>query len=221
MRRDGRVVPDIHFVYAPRSGPRWLPGAGPREGIVVPTVVWQNQSAHVYGYRVSVRASIPGRYWRDEAREAARAVALYFGGLAYDNQGEVSVVVRENIEARYAAAWFLMLHPRSAPGLWPDRELLGVLDAGMYAEELGLIVQALSDTIPAFAAFVRINGRPVYPTDGPWWDAEVGEDADKLCVRVLDHYNNELARIAAPSVWGRPTVYGVADVREIAEGVPV
>jgi hypothetical protein len=201
----------VHFVYTPRSGPRWLPGAGPREEVVVPTVVWPNRSAHVYGYRVSVRAAIPGRYWRDEAREAARAVAVHFGGVAYDNQGDVAVVVREAIEARYAAAWFLMLCPRSAPGLWPDRELLGLLDASAYAEEIGLIVQALSDTTPAFAALVNANGRPVYRHQGPWWDARVEEVGDGSQVTILDHYGNEEAVICSP--WGSPEIFGVADIQ--------
>jgi len=201
----------VHFVYTPRSGPRWLPGAGPREGVVVPTVVWPNRSAHVYGYRVSVRAAIPGRYWRDEACEAARAVALHFGGVAYDNQGEVAVVVRTRIEARYAAAWFLMLYPRSAPGLWPDRELLGVLDAAAYAEEIGLVVQALSDTTPALTAFVAANGRPVYPVQGPWWDACVEGVGNGTRVTILDHYGNEEALIRSP--WGYPEIFGVADIQ--------
>jgi hypothetical protein len=199
----------VHFVYCPRSGPRWLPEAGPRKGIVVPTIVWPNESAHVYGYQVSVRAAIPGRYWRNEAREAARAVALHFGGLAYDKQGDVSVVVREEIEARYAAAWFLMLHPRTDPALWTDREILALLDASHYVEEMGIALQVLSDTVAAFAAFVSINGRPVYQHEGPWWDARVSV-GEKTEITVMNHYGH--AEIVIRSPWNDPEIFGVADI---------
>lgn len=78
-----------HFVYAPRSGPRWIGEADPREDLKVPCVVWPNESAHVFGQKLSFDAS----YWRPEARKAAGAIALRLGGVAWDDHGTVSLVL--------------------------------------------------------------------------------------------------------------------------------
>lgn len=89
------------FIYAPQSGSRIF-AANPDNGVVL--VTYPNGSAHVFGGELlSVFAATPKRYWRPEAREAAAAIVAAVGGVAFDQQGTISMVVPGVARARAAA----------------------------------------------------------------------------------------------------------------------
>lgn len=119
------------FVYCPKSGPRWIEGAAPRFGILTPTIVWNNCSAHVIGVTLSVSAAVAGAYFRPMAIEVARQLAMSLRGVAWDAQGVIHLCVAER-DARTAFTHLAALNsgtemdlgnPNTAPLLcacpWP------------------------------------------------------------------------------------------------------
>ncbi len=99
------------FIYCPKSGSRWINEAGPREGIKIPLVVWDNNSAHGHGQLISIWTATPRGHWRKEAREAADFVAHRLGGVAWDNQGQVNILVPGGGGARFALAAMWVVDP--------------------------------------------------------------------------------------------------------------
>lgn len=90
-----------YFSYRPRSGSRVLvsrPVAGvciahPGPGTIC--AGWVTV--------LSYYAAQPGAYWRHEAKEAARQIVAAVGGMAEDDQGTITLVVRRDFAARAAA----------------------------------------------------------------------------------------------------------------------
>lgn len=81
----------VHFIYCPKSGSRLLTsstGAG-----LVPLAIWNNGCIHAIGVSLMIRAAEQGSWCRDGARVIAIHVAESLGGVAWDAQGTVSVVV--------------------------------------------------------------------------------------------------------------------------------
>ncbi len=128
----------IWFIYCPVSGPRWIGEAGPRKGMQIPCVVWLNKSAHAHGHHVSVYAATARAHWREEARLAAAYIAKLTGGLAWDNQGQINLLVPNHARLALAAMWlvdpylnhhYLFEELRTGIG-WNDaRALLSVADS--------------------------------------------------------------------------------------------
>jgi hypothetical protein len=81
------------FVYHPRSSDRvfacWV------EGIGLPTVItWQNGCRHVVGGTHLVYESAePRAHWRYDAERMARRIIDMTGGIAWDDQGTIHLVV--------------------------------------------------------------------------------------------------------------------------------
>jgi len=87
-----------HFIYCPQSGPQWIGEAEPRDcdsvhdiPMAVPAVVWENRSVHVYGTGLSWEPQ--SRAWRAEAGKLLEALAVEAGGVAWDNRGQLCIVV--------------------------------------------------------------------------------------------------------------------------------
>lgn len=84
--------PNVTFVYCPRSGDRVF-----AEKILsqeVQVVKWPNNSRHIVGgVALSYCASVPGQYWRGQARTAAQSLISAGGGVAWDEQGSINLVV--------------------------------------------------------------------------------------------------------------------------------
>jgi len=107
-----------HFVYCPRSGARWIGTAGPRPETAVAWRRYSNGCVHARGILVEIEAAEPRRWWRDDAQIAVRQAAYRVGGLAWDDNGIIRIVVpadRTGHPGRYAAdVWRWMLAVRCA-----------------------------------------------------------------------------------------------------------
>lgn len=81
------------FVYCPKSGDR-LFAQNTSQNTYVAVVVWGNGCRHVFGgHHLSYTTATPGRYWRLEAHRMASMLVARYGGIAWDAQGEVNIVV--------------------------------------------------------------------------------------------------------------------------------
>ena len=79
------------FIYQPRAG---LPFYATRPTPYVLEWGWANGCRHVVGGTcLSWLAAAPGRWWRDQAGVLARNIVRALGGVAWDHQGTVSVIV--------------------------------------------------------------------------------------------------------------------------------
>lgn len=79
------------FVYRPQSGDRVF-ACHPTADIVV--VEWANGCRHVVGgVKLAYHTAGQGQWWRTAARAMADAIIPATGGVAWDCQGEVSLVV--------------------------------------------------------------------------------------------------------------------------------
>lgn len=201
----------VNFVYAPRSGPRWLDGAGPRDYISTPVVLWPNYSAHTLGVRVSVDAARPGHHWRGLARDVAAAIARRFGGVAWDDRGTVSVVVPPNV-ARYAAACLYVADPFATAA--PDPAMLAAL--------LG-VSPAHGDVVARWRELLN------YIPANEWvqmflhgYDPLAGGPAPRRTYSVRTEENRTIVAIriaeteytvTAPAAWGEPLrVYNAEEI---------
>lgn len=80
------------FVYQPRSGDRVF---AQKEASSVTVTLFANGSRVVEGDYVELayNAAAPGRWWRDTARRVAEQIVQAVGGLAWDNQGSIHLIV--------------------------------------------------------------------------------------------------------------------------------
>lgn len=205
--------PEMHFVYCPRSGSRWLPGAEPRGGVAIPIVEWPNGSAHVVGGRASVFAAAPRRHWRDRAGELAVILAREWAGVAWDDHGEVSVVVPVRY-VRFAQGALWLAQPLGSASA-PDTLVATMI--GLPAREVEYWRRAAEALPPGewFAALNREADFRCQMVPEPRWvyTAVMERDQWSLHLRCGDVG----VSIRAPSDWGHPTV--MAD-REPAEEIP-
>lgn len=82
---------EARFIYRPRAGDRVFAYQA-HETIVV--VSWVNGCRHVIGGTLlRYSTAVPGRWWRSSATMVATQVVASVGGIAWDDQGEVSLVV--------------------------------------------------------------------------------------------------------------------------------
>lgn len=86
----------LHFIYQPKSGSRFIGAACPRseangQPMLTPAVRWSNGCAHVYG--TGLAWPTDSRALREELAELAMALACEAGGVAYDEQGTIGLIV--------------------------------------------------------------------------------------------------------------------------------
>jgi hypothetical protein len=65
--------------------------------MLVPAVVWKNESVHVYGTGLAYPTS--SRQLREELAELAEALAVETGGVAYDEQGTIGLIITAGLAA--------------------------------------------------------------------------------------------------------------------------
>lgn len=82
------------FIYAPRSGSRVIAANEAAACGFIRTVQYTNRSHQVVGgVYLEFTASIPGHYWRHEARKTAEMVVASYGGIAGDDRGTIFMIV--------------------------------------------------------------------------------------------------------------------------------
>ena len=87
------------FVYCPKSGDRvFVSNPGP----LMRVIGWANGSRHLQGDLVHIHwfAASSGNYWRDSAKDLAKAILSCWQGVAWDDQGQINLAV-----PRYLAGW--------------------------------------------------------------------------------------------------------------------
>lgn len=81
----------MEFIYRPVSGDRVF-AEKPVPDICF--LVWGNGCRHIVGgQRLDYSTAVPRAWWRDMAKKTAEVVIKRFGGIAWDDQGLVSLVV--------------------------------------------------------------------------------------------------------------------------------
>lgn len=81
------------FIYHPRSGDRIF-ATNVHGGTGIVLVRWQNGCAHVVGgVHLTWGTACPGQHWRNDARAIATHVVNSFGGVAWDDQGIIHLIV--------------------------------------------------------------------------------------------------------------------------------
>ncbi len=186
----------LHFVYQPRSGSRWLEASqehAERGTFAIPVFVWGNGSAHAVGRRITVEAAHAGAWWRDTAREAADAIARRCGGLAWDDRGQVSLVVPPGVaEAALAFMW----------AADPYEAHQGQLLVGRFYEDLRQMVQVLGPS----ATLERLPLREpwLWRNPQPLPSAEVTAEEGKTVILIQPP---DVPLISAP--WRLEAAHGV------------
>ena len=199
------------FVYAPCSGPRWIGNAGPRDEITVPTVVWPNQSAHVVGTVLSFNASSPSNYWRHEAREAAEAVALGAGGIAWDECGVVCLAVPPWLaQTAIRHMWAVRA---AACGDRVESEALALIHPfAPWGEDFVNVLRALGPAGPSEIG--RLMRRR----------AEDGGDPPPPKARVQQLLSGQtevsIGKLSIASPWDSPEIFGAVVERDEADPAP-
>ena len=144
----------IVFVYCPKSGDRLL-AENIRHGDDIVAVQWSNGSRHVVGgVHLQYQCAAPGAaYWRTEARELARAIVAATGGIAWDDRGDISLIVP--VRSAAAAADRLMRAARPAAAhSWQedDANVVRLVEAGWGLELVGGQLQICTWRPPAAEA---------------------------------------------------------------------
>ena len=191
----------VHFVYRPCSGVRWIAGATPREGINIPVVVWSNGCAHVIGRRIQLYTATPKSWWRDTARNTAVTLARWLNGVAWDDNGHVSLVVPDYaIQTALAVMWATDPFTDYPLGKYLHHNISSVRT---YLEALGTsgILSILND-----AKLLNPNGRV---------PLQARIETDRYCatnkpVVVFYKDNESVARITAP--WEVDKIYSAVVV---------
>lgn len=199
------MVPKVHFIYAPRSGPKWL--RAPWQGDYnLPAVVWPNNSAHVIGYAVHVYAAQPCKYWRHEAIQAANLCALHCNGVAIDDCGHIVVYVGKPYIAQKVLKylWAVRAQVTGEQPFVPSAE-------PFHQDELDWIQVAINIKylLPDLALVDQslINCRAT---------VDVYDDR-KIVVNMEDDDVWSWA-ISAPLEWGKPFVYGTSECQYRMDG---
>lgn len=90
-----------HFIYCPKSGDRVFAVTQSSE---IAVVCHGNGSRTVVGgCCLSWQTAMPGKHWRAAARQMAKAIVEGCGGIAWDEQGVVSIIVPAGAARRAAA----------------------------------------------------------------------------------------------------------------------
>jgi hypothetical protein len=158
----------LHFVYAPKSGPKFIERCGPRPA-AVPALVYQNESAHVLGARFEFHTSKPGHWYRHHAQEFLKGFCGETGSIAWDRNGHISVVVSPH---HFKAASSLLEHfqvMRAAAGLgWAPEEDLNEfrLRGSLFRIGAGWLIDRMPLKLPLFLAQKADEWGEAPPLDG-------------------------------------------------------
>ena len=199
------------FVYRPKAGDRvFAERAAP--GMAV--VKWGNGCRHVVGgVHMEWYAAAPGSWWRRQAKTLAEEIVGSVGGIAWDDQGAIRLIVPVGVAARVRAlmcageAHMTSSSETEQDALKRDAALImagyrpaeGRLDigaSGLFVAERPVIEKAAADTI-APKAYV-------------WF---FGPAPSKDAARPT------IASVTAPSTWGPPEVLMPPGAEEVKHTV--
>lgn len=172
------------FIYHPRSGDRVFAWADHPE---IGVINWDNGCRHVVGgAHLSVVAVHPGKWWRDQATTVAAALVQAAGGIAWDDQGKVSLILPE----RWAVRAVQLLIAAGGDHLSPeerDRLTVSALMAGHRLDENLRLTPSMWEE-----SFVRWSYRTV---SMPAWGDEPAR------TRVDGWRQGESVRWTVPADW--------------------
>jgi len=117
------------WIYKPRSGDRVF---AQREHPELAVHTWEDGCRHVAGgVLLSVVAAEAGAWWRDDATALAKAIVAVAGGLAWDEQGTITLIVPASaaLQAARLLARGEALHARGN-GLLGEANLVRLVTAG-------------------------------------------------------------------------------------------
>lgn len=175
-----------HFIYCPKSGDRVFVELQSYE---VKAIRWPNGSRHIIGgTHLEVVAACPGRWWRNEAKTLATAIVQAAGGIAWDQNGTINLIVPEWAAPRSATLLIRAAGPR--------------ID-GHDIDALGIAAGARLDSGSGQFARAEYWNRPVFPDLVQ--NLHVTFNSEKIAVRDDDGD----IYVQAPATWGVPTLDGI------------
>lgn len=194
------------FIYCPRSGDRVF-AENPCSAVVV--VKWSNGCRHVLGgIALSYWTAEPGNHWRNEARIAAASLIAACGGIAWDDQGSISLVVPRAAGVQVdglmkkiaASAGKSVPADQNIPALILEGAPLRFAETGEFLISYPLIGHLLRPDWDITTA------RESVPAEGD--DAEgCGPITRRWRVSGLDHLTNGSSGVVhAPESWGPPEI---------------
>jgi len=197
------------FVYCPRSGDRIF-AALAVNGVVL--IRWPNGCSHVVGgTHLSWGTAAPGEHWRDLARAIATRLVETFGGVAWDEQGAVHMVVPPHtsgtVEHLVRATRIRAVH-RHREEYDDTSNAVACLLAGTMHLDPETQHPCTSTPTP------RNNDLPL-PTflrRLPQEEADPEETQQAVVVTVppCGEEGEEQFYVLAPVAWGEPLVYGAS-----------
>lgn len=220
LRERTKMKQEVHFVYCPRSGDRWINDPATA---TLPVVVWNNGSVHVVGHRITIEAAARGHWWRTAARQAAGLLADHFGGLAWDECGTVSLVLPPSTDAARTALRILWAVRQAETGERTDWECGRMVrplgdDAIEAVRAVGVehaIAALLSDVQAPAESWVHresITLRPCEHAPHRYYSDEWNgcECAHSTTVHLTCTSSPEAEPIKVQAPWGLREVHGAA-----------
>ena len=216
----------VNFIYCPKSGSRVF--AREAKTAYVAIVTCRNGCRHVCGgHKLTYHTATPGQYWRGQAKRMASLLVNRFGGIGWDEQGQVSLIVplQNALECHRlmtAAGRSANVRPGYGAGLAEDENSVGLLLAG-YEPAAG--ADSLEPSwLPEDCHSMACIGVEVADTTR-WRDATddernsapcgVNDPVVEVTVRMLTHEGQRLNVVqTAPLSWGCPTISPPALLRE-------
>lgn len=210
----------IQFIYRPTSGDRVF-AENPANAYLA-WVRWSNGCRHVFGgHCLRYHAAQPGEHWRWRARRMASVLVSRFGGVAWDEQGEVCLCVpqRDALTAhRYmcAAADSCRRQDPAAPDANDVLLLLAGWEPARGGDSLAPAFLPEECTSSVMDVWVRDETRWRDRTpeeqeanaDGVYARAGVIYPVIEIEVRLLDGEGNASSlKQTAPAEWGFPGVH--------------
>jgi len=192
------------FIYRPKSGDRVVAENATSE---VAVAHWSNGSRHVVGAltRLDYFAAAPKGWWRTAACKAAESVVAAVGGVAWDDQGQVSLVV----PIRWALEAHRIMKAVGGRDAAIDEQaiLASLVEAGLteLQVDLGGHLWFVPVQPRALGPAVPVVVSPPLRGDEEWGDRPASW-------RCSDCYG----RFTAPENWGNPTITGGITPEEAA-----
>lgn len=210
----------VQFIYRPRSGDRVFAVKTHEE---IASVEWRNGSRHVAGgCHLWWTASCPGAWWRSDAVTMAAAIVRRYGGIGWDDQGTVCLIVP--VRAAVQAA---KLMEAVAPAFRqiPGEEWASVaqrqewLEADRLANLARLVLAGWGlpeegETWPRLFSGGEVPRRWAAHWTTKWAEKEKEEDKCEVVLEwaipgePMPGGRTTTQTITAPASWGPPRIWG-------------
>jgi hypothetical protein len=201
----------VHFLYCPRSGPRWIAGSGPRSEAALPIVEWPNGCAHAVGHHMSFATATQGAWWRSDACELAQLISQHYRGVAWDDRGEVHLVLPPAQSGDWhhvsRALRLLWLERRDCTKKEPSLDALHLLGDDACDEDM---LQALRAVGMAHGAPNYLRAHAWAPARWTWERTERPEGGERWTIQ----YWTTRHEIASP--WRCGVLWGQGDAAQEA-----